>query len=175
MSDLRLYTFCNMYLSSIQQGIQSAHVVHEMFMKYSSSVSPTSSAEKLLHEWAENHKTIVVLNGGANQDIEDKYNLIASLLDASRPGMIRHLPFMSFHEDQYSLGGVMTAYGIVLPQMMYEAILYRKSTVQNTCECHIYNPEDYVFIEDGKITHVYREGTPDWQLINMVQSCPLAR
>jgi hypothetical protein len=31
---LRLYTFCNFYLSSIQQGIQSAHIVSELFVDY---------------------------------------------------------------------------------------------------------------------------------------------
>ena len=46
---MRAYFWGNMYLSSIQQGIQAAHVVTEMFAKY---VDNEFRAERDLREWA---------------------------------------------------------------------------------------------------------------------------
>ena len=67
---MRAYFFGNMYLSSIQQGIQAAHVVGELFTSYSESrTNAMSEGGKLLWEWACDHKTMILLNGGYSENI----------------------------------------------------------------------------------------------------------
>jgi hypothetical protein len=190
MSELRFYTFVNFYLSSLQQGVQSFHVCHEMFMKYrieeeddachgpSGTISNPSSAAMRLYDWANHHKTVIVLNGGANQDILDKYIFLSREAEAfSFPA-----PFTSFSEDDYSLGGVMTAVGIVLPEEIYNAInlttawrmvkaIYPEKSTDFLNEAEY----TYYFIKDGKIINRYPKDCPEWRLISMLKACQLAR
>jgi len=57
---MRAYYWGNMYLSSIQQGIQALHCTSEMFLKY----LPHTERAGPLYDWAKNHKTSILLNGG---------------------------------------------------------------------------------------------------------------
>jgi len=120
-TDLRLYTFCNFYLSSIQQGIQSAHVVSELFHVYADDCDD----DVMLRSWAEFHKTIIVCNGGMGSDIVEGHELLAQAVQGK-------YPIASFNEEPAALGGVMmtnkdfdegvmTAFGIVLPNTVYDA------------------------------------------------------
>jgi len=106
---MRLYTFVNYYLSSIQQGVQTAHVVSELSIK----------GGDMYKEWAACHKTIIILNGGNNEELVDLRGFISG---------ITTYPNASFYEDGASLGGIMTAHGIILPELVYnEMAEYRKS------------------------------------------------
>ena len=58
---MRAYFFGNLYMSSIQQGIQAAHAVADMFIKYSNENEPNYHP---LREWATDHKTMILLNAG---------------------------------------------------------------------------------------------------------------
>lgn len=109
---MRFYTFTNFYLSSIQQGIQPAHCIHETFVKYQGIAGPSRDA---LWEWARNHKTIICLNGGNALGVAGAY----AVLEALAPEL--GLPFCKFHEDDQSLNGIMTCCGIVIPERIYEA------------------------------------------------------
>lgn len=109
---MRLYTFTNMYLSSIQNGIQSAHIVSELF-----SVYKHSSMMKLLMDWANNHKTIIVCNGGQQDNLEALYNKFDSICyDESHDFS---LPYAKFYEEDKALNGALTAVGILLPEFIY--------------------------------------------------------
>lgn len=106
---MRLYTFVNYYLSSIQQGVQTAHVVSELSLK----------GGDMYREWAANHKTIIILNGGNNAELVDLRGFISG---------VTTYPNAAFYEDGQSLGGMMTAHGIILPELVYnEMAEYRKS------------------------------------------------
>jgi hypothetical protein len=112
---MRLYTFGNYYLSSIQQGIQAAHVVAELFTKYTNELRDTHTPDGVLYEWAMHHKTMVCLNGGNNSglaELSDRLFILGNALG---------LPFEEFREDVDSLGGVLTCCGIVVPAKIYEA------------------------------------------------------
>jgi len=61
---MRAYFLNNMYLSSIQNGIQAAHAIHTMMVKYDRAASPQ------LWDWAENHQTMIVLSGGMTEHLE---------------------------------------------------------------------------------------------------------
>ena len=67
---MRAYYFGNFYLSSIQQGIQAGHVTHELFVKYPDRHIPASQGDRLW-EWAEHHKTMILLNGGMASRLMD--------------------------------------------------------------------------------------------------------
>jgi len=115
---MRAYFFGNMYLSHIQQGIQAAHVVGELFVRYNAN-SPEYQKVEMLYEWAENHKTMILLNGGYSATIRSLFQFLDS---EDNP-----YPFAPFHEGQDALDGALTDVGIILPEKIYTtSMLFRK-------------------------------------------------
>ena len=108
---MRAYFFGNMYLSSIQQGIQAAHATHELFTKYRGEDEFTPQTTSHLYEWARNHKTMILLNGGYAATIQE-------LVDFFRTDDNPY-PFAPFYEEEASLNGALTTVGIVLPEKIY--------------------------------------------------------
>lgn len=104
---MRAYYFCNYYLSSIQQGIQSLHVTAEMFLKYSEA----SNYGRMLYDWATEHKTVVVKNGGDHTQISEIADLCAS---DDNP-----YPWAQFVEE--GIGDQLTCVGVILPSIVYDA------------------------------------------------------
>lgn len=116
---MRAYFFGNMYLSSIQNGIQPQHCTSELFVKYrEDGIDP---AFDYLYEWAENHKTTIVLNGGYSASLRE---LIERFDSRENP-----YPWTYFTEDEDAIGplrptadgsgGALTAVCIVLPEKIY--------------------------------------------------------
>jgi len=110
---MRAYYFGNMYLSSIQQGIQAAHATADMFVKYQSHNEEYQEAKDMLHDWAENHKTMILLNGGYSETIRGMLNFFE---DNQNP-----YPFAPFYEGEDALDGALTTVGIILPEKIYTA------------------------------------------------------
>jgi hypothetical protein len=110
MKNLRAYFITNMYTAGIHAGIQSAHCLHEMYEKYQ-----FCSASGILHlgNWAREHKTIIVLNGGYQSNLESLFFLFG------QNAPLLGLPYAKFHESQEALNGALTCVGIVLPQEVY--------------------------------------------------------
>lgn len=109
---MRAYFFTNFYLNTISQGIQPAHCLVDMLMFYH-QVKPNSIETGILDEWANNHKTMICLNGGMLADIEETYAKLTVFSAALK------LPFGCFHEEQAALGGQMTTCGIIVPEYIY--------------------------------------------------------
>lgn len=112
--NLRLYTFVNFYLSSIQQGIQSAHVAVDMLTQYKGR---RGNAVNLLNTWAAEDKTMIVLNGGMACDVSDGYEGMC-MYDKSP------YPFTAFFEEPGAIHHshkAITAWGLVLPPDVYNA------------------------------------------------------
>jgi len=129
-------------LSSIQQGIQSAHCLAEMFTKYTKGED-----KKLLFDWAKNHKTMIVLNGGNSEALTEFYTLL------QKPDEEDHYPFAKFNEDEQSLNNAITCVGIILPEKTY-------NTAKEIIEC------PYPII--GKYTGLR------WDVIRKLINCRLA-
>jgi len=115
---MRAYFFGNLYLSSIQQGIQAQHCTVEMYNNYAPQ-SDESGYEtinpdryEILVDWAVNHKTSILLNAGYSSTLHDIYK---ELSDFNNP-----YPFAKFHESEEALDGALTCVGIVLPDAIYE-------------------------------------------------------
>ena len=121
--ELRLYTFCNFYLSSFQQGWQSGHLISKLFVKYEKSKPQLpdleyhktrerfENARQMLWTWAQYYETGIVLNGGDAQDIAELAYFFTS---RDNP-----YPWASFHESNRALGGVITVTGIILPEKFF--------------------------------------------------------
>lgn len=107
----RAYFVNNMYLSSIQNGIQAGHVIHELFRKYMNNSSydkVVPSREEQLYDWADNHKTMIVLNGGMTEHMVDFLALVEKTT----------LPHATFFEP--GIGNALTSIGIIVPERMYK-------------------------------------------------------
>lgn len=110
---MRFYGFGNYYLSSLQQGLQAAHCVADMFMKYEYSEDDVLLRRNVLLEWARQHKTMVLLNGGNSSELHDLYNF---LNDYNNP-----YPYVRFYEDEQSLNCALTYVGVILPEKIYKS------------------------------------------------------
>lgn len=118
--EYRAYFLGNMYLSSIQQGIQAQHCTAEMFVKYREAVGDERSkkdAMEKLYYWAAYHKTSILLNGGYKSEMDkmlahfnNEYNLY---------------PHAAFYESEEALGGVLTCIGIVLSNKVYDCAIHK--------------------------------------------------
>jgi len=107
---MRMYFFGNMYLSSIQQGIQAAHVVTEMFNE--NPLESGTDQVEILYEWSHDHKTMILLNGGYGSNLHD---LVDFFDQDDNP-----YPFSYFKESEAALDNAITSVGIILPEKIYE-------------------------------------------------------
>lgn len=134
--ELRLYAFGNYYLSQIQQGIQALHatmelqsyyginlprfddekVADDMILDHSNMLTNNMiGAARRFENWRQNHKTVVLLNGGNSKDLKDLYSFILSEAHS------HDIPFAMFHEDTQSLNCALTSVCCVLPEKIFEA------------------------------------------------------
>lgn len=109
---MRFYGFGNYYLSSLQQGLQAGHAISRLYTR----TKPGTEGFDILHEWGNNHDTMVLLNGGNALNLQELYDFFNELKEQGMP-----LPFQKFHEDDQSLGGALTYVGIIVPPKYYDA------------------------------------------------------
>lgn len=105
---MRCYTFSINYLSSIQQGIQGAHAIAELFLKYP---QPNDTVGKYLYEWAKDHKTIICLNAGDFSQLSALHKCFVNYCYS--------YPWAAFNESEKALNGIMTSVAIVVPEYFY--------------------------------------------------------
>lgn len=126
---MRCYHLCNMYISGLMAGLQSAHTQHELAIKYLAStpyrnmVADESLTEYVyrldLHtdakaeyiNWANNYKTMILLNGGMASHLIELETFLSENSHA--------YAWSSFREEEAALNGALTNVGIVLPEHMY--------------------------------------------------------
>ncbi len=103
---MRFYSAGNMYLSSIQQGIQAFHCLGEMTLEH--------TGNKMFKDWISVHKTLICLNGGNNKSLNEFWELVRYQ---------KQFPVVKFHEDEQSMAGMLTCVGIIVPEEIYGADL----------------------------------------------------
>lgn len=152
--ELRLYSFVNQYLATIQQGIQTGHMTDEMSAKYliDGGVCDITPASKMYIDWLKNHKTYIVLNGG------DSELMYIEALHLKAYCIQLNLPFGTFNEP--GCNGMMSCYGAVIPEKYFDA----QKAIDNS----------YFWEKDGKYQY-YDKYTPEYELITLIKSKPLAR
>lgn len=107
---MRCYHFQNMYLAGVQAGIQTAHTQHELAIKYMEQSSDNLARQTYI-DWAKNHKTIILLNGGMQSNLQELKSFFESQDNC--------YPWSCFHESEEALAGALTNLGIVLPFSIY--------------------------------------------------------
>lgn len=132
MTEYRCYTFGNMYLSSIQQGVQAAHAITEMFVKQYAG-SKNNSA---LIEWAAHHKTMVCLNGGMERDLKELAEIFGH---SSNP-----YPWAKFVESDDALGGALTCVAIIVPSTIYDNAMGLEFEFDNTINMFVHLDEPFM-------------------------------
>lgn len=70
---MKVYVLVNSYMIGIQAGIQALHAVSDMWSR------TTNSPESRLRAWEKDHKTVILLNGGGQPQLEEYLNTISSL------------------------------------------------------------------------------------------------
>jgi hypothetical protein len=110
---MRFYSFTNMYTSGIHAGIQTAHAVHSMMSKYRGRDGSPPKELKLI-DWADDHQTIIVLNGGYHENLNAIYEQLKPI------SAELELPIIKWAESKAALNGATTAVGIVVPQSIYD-------------------------------------------------------
>lgn len=119
--EYRGYFFTNsQMISPLQQGLQTAHTVAEMFTLYGDMAKLDTAASTLgsdllgvLTDWARAHKTIIILNGGNCASLKRLSNEIYSLASELK------LPWGMFYEDEETLNNAITCVGIIVPSYIY--------------------------------------------------------
>lgn len=143
VGELRMFTFGHFMLSSIQQGIQAAHAITNLFTYYhrnDGGVHDTEEAD-ILYSWATQHETLVCKNGGDTEALEDILNNLN--VDEN------YLPFQDFNESSGALNDSITCIAIVVPERLYDEGV---AVVRNrSAEYKFYDADD----EYEDPTHLY--------------------
>lgn len=153
----RLYSFINhLYMSPLQWGIQTAHCVSTM-----SRCKKTALQTLAYNEWADEEPTIIVLQGGnlgSLKRLEDTLFPLAQKLE---------LPFASFREDQESLGGILTAVSVLVPETLFD--VKKEEFFDGTvCYKHTYSNGN------GYSTYDENHNLKEFELIEIIKSARLA-
>lgn len=98
---MKLYTFTLYQLTGIQKGIQSAHATVEYGL--GNVLCREAEARRLYKDWATNHKTMILLQGGT----------VSSMSVRETELVLRDIPFALFSEPD--LGNIITAIAFILP------------------------------------------------------------
>lgn len=107
----RGYFFGNMYLSPIAHGIQAAHVVTKLFVKYPWSYNDLNSTIyecDVLYAWGDEHVTKILLNGGYQSNLQTIYDIFEIVCPVLK------LPYAKFHEEVDALNGALTSVGVIV-------------------------------------------------------------
>lgn len=112
--EYRLYSFvAHHYLSPMQCGLQTAHVVSEM----------SRDTNGIYSDWAENDKTIIICGAGNHAGVMEAFKQLRVhnnvLCYAS---VSEYLPLALFLEDEQSMNRMATACGIIVPDRYYNAM-----------------------------------------------------
>ncbi len=104
-------------MSSIQHGIQSAHCIVDMMRFYELGVPYDVlvgvKQYDMLSDWADNHKTMMVMGGGNAANLQELYDFFNNEDNS--------FPYGLFREDEQSLNNTLTCVGICLPEIIYES------------------------------------------------------
>jgi len=124
---LRAYFFGNMYISSIQQGIQAGHAIADMAVKYRLDEDILQEQSEMFIDWAKNHKVMILLNAGYAEVLEDFGSFFEGINDnGDDPRMAEFYdgyspyPFTLFHESDEALNGAPTSFCVILPDKIYD-------------------------------------------------------
>lgn len=101
------------YLSELQKGLQTAHVIADMSVQ-----DMTEDARMMYEVWAAGHKTIIICTVFNSAGVVEQYQKLRYWIEQNKLDMTASL----FCEDIQSLNGAPTACGVVVPSFIYDAV-----------------------------------------------------
>jgi len=104
MGKYRMYSLVLRQLSPIQKGIQSTHSIIEYVRNYSKSTE--------FIRWVNVDKTVIILDGGTSQELQECKNTLASL----------GVPYSIFNEED--LGNIMTSISFLVEDRVWDCKEY---------------------------------------------------
>ena len=164
---MRAYFWGNMYLSSIQQGIQAAHCTAEIYeaVRGHHHENIRRQLDLQVKGWAQNHKTMILLNGGYSENL---HRLVTFMSREQNT-----YPWACFHEGEDALDGALTCVGIILPGVIYHgaAAIRRTSFEEVQMDTYV----DSTLLPEGLKPKFWATLT-DWEkeLIAELNNCGLA-
>jgi len=198
VKNMRLYSFvAGLYLSQLQRGLQTAHVLGELNSKYEDHGANLARMEKqqLLREWQRKHKTIIIASAMTAGEVRRLHEQLKTLTADWQPSVMQ-MPVAMFCEDIESADGMATAVGIVVPQHYYDTKFVKGQPVPSTEQPAgaslsemKWTPDAYEYTaEDGSVTRYVnypRIGGHDpvleavsrlqFEFVKLIKSYPLAQ
>jgi len=133
-------------MSPIQHGIQSAHGQMELFIKYKTQ----SEKKDMLFDWADWHKTMIVLNAGYDITMHE----VKTFLDNE----LNPYPWAYFNESTEAMNGMLTNIALILPEKIYQsAALLRMKRISFTEISSRDNPLEYEPLVFANINYTEEE------------------
>lgn len=106
----RCYHFGNFYFSGVHAGIQSHHSFMEIFNKFKNKQNSTQYY--MLNKWAEENKTVIVLNGGMESNLEE-FEMFMNKDE-------NPFAWASFREGKEATNSSLTNIGVILPDYIFK-------------------------------------------------------
>jgi hypothetical protein len=142
----------NQYLSGAHIGIQTAHIVANLFVDY--------RGDGDLFEWANEHQTIICLNGG---DHENLNKIHEELIETD---------FVCSIFSEPGLNGSFTAVGVIVSEKVYElAAQMRAFPTQRILN----ESNEWIRYETKPGEGFWKYSDDDLKLISIINSYALAR
>jgi hypothetical protein len=149
----RLYTFtAHHFLSPLQCGIQSAHVVSELANMHRIA---EEQQRKIFELWAGLDKTIIVCGAGNHEGVTACWAKMVTLV-----GKLG-LPVALFKEDERSMNGMATACGVIVPQKYWDVTFEKEENV--------WVHED-TYSNDEPAYHYFGQDDAEGQLISHIKN-----
>lgn len=117
--DYKAFVFVHTALSPIQNHVQRSHALVELFVKYRNRKDELGeAATEVLNEWARDHKTIVIRDGGISKNM----HTILEILQIVCP--VVSSPYAFFSESNDFMEGLLTSVAFVLDRNAPQTTVY---------------------------------------------------
>ncbi len=160
----RFYAFvANLYLSPLQCGLQTAHVVADMSMSFTDE----DEASEAYIQWATSDKVIIICGALNHGGVTNCYD---TLLNFRLP---IELPIDIFYEDEISMNGMATACGVVVPNIYFDAV-YDAGESDPCLDQTVYGPA-YIYTDKETGDYIrFPLSSQEGQFIQHIKSYRLA-
>ena len=157
MDQYRLYSFTHAWLSAGAAGLQTAHVVSELSLQNC----------PIYHHWAQNDKTIIILNGGSSQMLANTMDLLIAYRNKCPILQDLTSEVTDFREDVQSLENARTAVGVIVHSALFNLF---DGVVQNTPDGQCYQSEYPDPLNENRIkTILSSEGEPIFEFVKLIK------
>ena len=155
----RLYAFAaHHYLSPLQCGLQTAHVVGEIL----SRDHALSSLNQAVRDWATKDKTIIICGAGNHKGVVDCY------AELQRTGIdTGFVAGAIFFEDEQSMNSMATACGVIVPEKYWNTRWVTDEFAYGGGYWEFRSPDEQ---KDDDIGSTYGLDTPEGQFIQHIKS-----